>query len=72
MTEESGPGLDALGLEASDDADALAITPKETVVGVALGVAGLAALVLLGVAAVIGFQAASWFWPYLLLSLGGS
>lgn len=72
MTEESGTDLDALGLEPSEDAGAFTVTAGETAVGIALGVAGLAAVVVLGAAAVVGFQAASWLWPLLLFSLGGS
>jgi len=42
------------------------------VLGGALGLAGLAAVVALGAGAIAGVNALSWLWSYVLLSLGAS
>ena len=65
-------GLDALGLEASDDPAPFATTARQKVLGGALGLAGLAAVVALGAGAIAGVNALSWLWSYVLLSLGAS
>lgn len=65
-------GLESLGLEADDDPTLFTTTARQKVLGSALGLAGLAAFVTLGVGAVAGVGALSWLWSYLLLSLGGS
>ena len=72
MTEELEDGFADLGVEVGEDTAPFRVTAREKWFGGVLGLAGLAAAVLIGPAIVVGVAALYQFLPFLLLGLGAN